>query len=283
MRNSNTGFTLRRLRPGRAVIGIALAVYTVVSIYPFLWMASGAFKTSRDAVGSSSLWPKYWSVEGFTSAWGDLHFQTYFLNSASVTAMTLVLIFVVYPAAGYAFSVLRFPLRNVLYWVFIALLFVPSIVTLLPTILLQGILGLLGTHFGLALVFGSSTAPLAILLFRTLFDTIPKELREAAIIDGANEFWIFTRVFAPLAKPAFATVGILTFVAVWNEYVVSSISLSDENLFTLPIGLGRLSNANIVHWNSVMAGSLILVLPVIVIYLLGQKYFNAGVAGAIKG
>lgn len=265
------------------MIGLALAVYAIVSVYPFVWMVSGAFKTSRDAIGSSSLWPKYWTVQGFVSAWGDLHFQIYFINSLSVTGMTLLLIFVVYPAAGYAFSVLRFRGRDALYWVFIALLFVPSIVTLLPTILLQGILGLLGTHFGLALVFSSGTAPLAVLLFRTLFDTIPKELREAAVIDGANEFWIFTRVYAPLAKPAFATVGILTFVAVWNEYVVSGISLSDESLFTLPIGLGQLSNANIVHWNSVMAGSLILVVPVIVIYLIGQKYFNAGVAGAIKG
>jgi multiple sugar transport system permease protein len=267
----------------RVVIGAVLVVYGLISVYPFLWMVSGAFKTAREATASGSLWPSEFTLDGISQAWGNLHFETYFLNSISVTATTLVLVLVVYPAAGYAFSVLRFPFRNALFWVFVALLFVPSIVTLLPIILLQQQLGLLGTHIGLALVFASSTAPLAILLFRTIFDTVPKELREAARIDGANEFWIFVRVYAPLAKPAFATVGILSFVAVWNEYVVSGISLSDEGLYTLPIGLERISSANVVHWNEVMAGSLFLVIPVIILYLIGQRYFNAGVVGAIKG
>jgi multiple sugar transport system permease protein len=246
-------------------------------------MVSGAFKSPREATASGSLLPSEFTIDGIVAAWGNLHFETFLLNSVSVTGTTLLLVLIVYPAAGYAFSVLRFPFRNVLFWLFVSLLFVPSIVTLLPIILLQQQLGLLGTHLGLALVFASGTAPLAILLFRTIFDTIPRELREAARIDGANEFWIFVRVFAPLAKPAFATVGILSFVAVWNEYVVSGISLSDEGLYTLPIGLERISSANIVHWNEVMAGSLFLVIPVVALYLITQKYFNAGVVGAIKG
>lgn len=267
----------------RVVIVAIVTAYMIASLYPFVWMLSGAFKTARDAVASGAIWPTTWTVEGFVSAWSNLHFAQYFVNSIIVTSMTLALIFIVYPAAGYAFSVLRFRGRNLLFWVFVGLLFVPSVVTLLPTILLQGTLGVLGTHFGLALVFASGTAPIAILLFRTIFDGVPRELREAAIVDGAREFWVFLRVFVPLAKPAFATVGILTFVAVWNEYVVSGISLSNESLFTLPIGLERISSENIVHWNSVMAGSVILVVPVIAIYLVGQRYFNAGVVGAVKG
>lgn len=267
----------------RSLVWFTLAFYALVSVYPFLWLLSGAVKTPGEAVSSPSLIPSAFTLEGFVDAWTKLDFQQYFLNSISVTGMSILVAFVLYAPAGYAFSVAVFRGKNVIYGAFLALLFVPGIVTLLPIILLQTQLGLLGTHFGLALVFGTGSGPLAVMLFRTVFDSVPAELREAAKIDGASEFWIFARVYLPLGKAAFATVGILTFVAVWNEYVVSGISLSDPTRFTLPIGLQRIASANVVHWNEVMAGSVILVIPVIIGYVLTRRLFESGLTGAVKG
>ncbi|SDJ40152.1 carbohydrate ABC transporter permease [Nonomuraea jiangxiensis] len=259
-----------------------LIAYALISVYPFLWMVTGAFKT-RTEILEGNLLPREPTLDTLIATWSRLHFLDYFLNSLKVTAMTVIGVLVVYSLASYAFAVLDFPGRRFLYWFFVALLFVPGITVLLPVVILEKNLGLLGGHLGLVLPFVNGTAPLTVLLLTNSYSSIPRELREAARSDGAGEARIFWSVYLPLARPAHITVAVLTAVPTWNEYVLTRVSLSDRSLFTLPLGLESLISGDVPSYNEVMAASLIIVLPVIALFLLLQRYFINGLTGAIKG
>ncbi len=268
---------------GRFLGSSALLVYGLFSVYPLLLMVSGAFKDKVEVLRSASLIPERPTLETLALTWQRLDFLTFFGNSVWVATVSIVLILIIFPMAAYAFGVLRFPLRDVLFVGFLAALLVPGITVLLPVVILNQRLGLLGTHWSIIFPVVNGAGPFAILLFRAYFRAIPSELREAAIVDGAREWTIFWRVYCPLARPAFITIAVLSFVAVWNDYVLPSVSLNDRALFTLPLGLQNLLSTNVVEWNTVMAGALFLVVPTIVIFVLLQRYFVAGLQGAVKG
>jgi multiple sugar transport system permease protein len=266
----------------RAVVFAALFVYALISLYPFLWMVSGAFK-GRSEILEGGLLPRAFTFDTLTQTWGRLHFFDYFLNSLKVTGLTVLGVLVVYSLASYAFAVLDFPGRRILFWFFVGLLFVPGITMLLPVVILEKQLGVLGTHIGLVLPFVNGTAPLTVLLLTNAYGSIPRALREAARSDGASEPRIFWSVYLPLARPAHVTVAVLTAVPTWNEYVLTRVSISDPSRYTLPLGLESLISSEVPRYNEVMAASLIIVLPVIVLFLFLQRYFVNGLVGAIKG
>ncbi|MFD3927718.1 carbohydrate ABC transporter permease [Streptomyces sp. NPDC058614] len=267
----------------RTVVGVLLAAYGLVSVYPFLWMVSAAFKDQIEVVRGGHLIPDNPTLQTFADTWNELHFFDFFLNSLLVTGYTVVLTLVVYAAAGYAFAVLRFPGRGFLQKLFVALLFVPGITVMLPIVLLEDKLGILGTHWGLVLPFVNGGAPLSILLMTGAFMAVPGELRDAARVDGANELRIFTRVYLPLSQPALITVALLTAIPTWNEFLLTRVSLNDPSTYTLPLGLQTLSAENVPHYNNLMAGALIVVIPVILLFLSLQRYFVNGLVGAVKG
>lgn len=267
----------------RAVVGLLLTLYAAVSLYPFLWMVSAAFKDQYEVVAGGHLIPHHPTLHTLAQTWNELRFFDYFLNSLKVTGLTVVLVLVVYSMAGYAFAVLRFPGRRALYRLFLALLFVPAATVLLPIVLLENELGILGTHWGLVLPFVNGSAPLSILLLTNAFETVPVELREAALVDGGSEARIFTRIYLPLTRPVLVTIALLTAIPTWNEYLLTRVSLNDPHTFTLPIALQNLQSSAVLHYNVLMAGALIVVVPVIVLFLATQRYFVNGLMGAVKG
>ncbi|MEN3305310.1 MAG: multiple sugar transport system permease protein [Micromonosporaceae bacterium] len=266
----------------RAAVGALLVLYAAISLYPFLWMVSAAFKDQFEVVAGGHLIPHHPTLHTLAQTWTELHFFDYFLNSLKVTGLTALLVLVVYSAAGYAFSVLRFPARKALYRMFMALLFVPAVTVLLPIVLLEDKLGLLGSHWGLILPFVNGSAPLSILLLTNAFDAIPGELREAARVDGGSELRIFTTIYLPLSRPVLVTVALLTAIPTWNEYLLTRVSLNDPGSFTLPIALQNLQSDTVLHYNVLMAGALIVVVPVIVLFVSAQRYFVNGLMGAVK-
>jgi ABC-type glycerol-3-phosphate transport system permease component len=280
---SGPGAPRARRIGARVLVGALLALHGVISVYPFLWMVSAAFKNQVEVIRGGHLIPHHPTVHTLTSTWNELHFFRYFLNSLEVTGLTVVLTLGVYAAAGYAFAVLDFPGRSALQKLFVALLFVPGVTVMLPIVLLEDKLHILGTHIGLVLPFVNGGAPLSILLMTGAFAAVPKELRESARVDGAGEFHIFTRIYLPLARPALITVALLTAIPTWNEYLLSRVSLNSESTFTLPLGLQTLASSNVPHYNTLMAGALILVVPVLVLFLTLQRYFVNGLVGAVKG
>lgn len=265
------------------MVGLLLALYGLVSVYPFLWMVSAAFKDQAEVVRGGHLVPHRPTFGTLADTWSQLHFFRYFLNSVEVSALTVVLTLVVYAAAGYAFAVLDFPGRGLLQKLFVALLFVPAITVMLPIVLLENKLGILGSHLGLVLPFVNGGAPLSVLLMTGAFSAVPKELRESARVDGANEFHVFTRIYLPLTRPALITVALLTAIPTWNEYLLTRVSLNDESTYTLPLGLQTLASQNVPHYNNLMAGALIVVVPVVLLFVCLQRYFVNGLAGAVKG
>ena len=269
-------------RVGKNVAYAVLVMYAIISLYPFVWMVAGATKNYRQVVSSVTPIPDA-TLSHFETTWTRLHFDTYLLNSIRVTGLALVLLIVVYPMAAYALAVMRFPMRGLIYGVFVAILFVPGISVLLPLILLEHSLGLLNTRVGLTLAYINGASPLAIMLLVNYIHAIPPELRQAAQMDGASEWLIFRRVYFPLLKPALAAVALILSVSFWNEYLFASVSITSSERMTLPIGLQQVLSATVVHWNNVMAGSTIIVLPVIIVFLIGQRYFFDGLTGALKG
>lgn len=268
----------------KVVVGVLLVGYAIVSLYPFLWMVSAAFKTQQEVVlAGGNLIPSEPTLATLAHTWSQLQFFDYFLNSVKVTGLTTLGVIVIYSAASYAFAILRFPGRQWLFRLFLVLLFVPGVVTLLPIVLLENQLGILGTHLGLILPFVNGTAPLSILLLTNAFRAVPEELRDAARVDGASELRIFTRVYVPLGRPAIIAIALLTAIATWNEYLLSRVSLNDPSRFTLPIALQQLQSSNVVQYNQLMAGALIVVIPVIILFLAAQRYFVNGLVGAVKG
>jgi ABC-type glycerol-3-phosphate transport system permease component len=267
----------------RVLVGLLLALYGVISIYPFLWMVSAAFKDQIEVVRGGHLIPHHPTFATLAHTWNQLHFFRYFVNSLEVTLLTVVLTLVVYAAAGYAFAVLDYPGRGALQKLFVALLFVPGVTVMLPIVLLENKMGILGTHIGLVLPFVNGGAPLSVLLMTGAFAAVPKELRESARVDGANEFHIFTRIYLPLTRPALITVALITAIPTWNEYLLTRVSLNDESTYTLPLGLQSLASENVPHYNNLMAGALIVVIPVVLLFLSLQRYFVNGLVGAVKG
>jgi multiple sugar transport system permease protein len=271
-----------RSRVARAAVAVPLALYALISLYPFAWMVSAAFKNQVEVVSGGHLIPYHPTLATLAQTWGDLHFFDYFVNSLKVTGLTVVLVLAIYSAAGYAFSVLRFPASAALYRMFLALLFVPSVTVLLPIVLLENKLGLLGGHWGLILPFVNGSAPLSILLLTNAFRSIPVELREAALMDGAGELRIFATIYLPLSRPALVTIALLTAIPTWNEYLLTRVSLNDPGAFTLPIALQNLQSGAVLHYNALMAGALIVVIPVIILFVAAQRYFVNGLMGAMK-
>jgi len=203
-------------------------------------------------------------------------------NSLVLAVGSCLLILVIFPIAGYAFAVLRFPLRRALFALFVAAMFVPGVTVLLPVVILDQKFGLLGNPLAVILPVVNGAGPLAIILLRAYYSTIPNELHESAVLDGCREFWIFTRIYFPLSRSALITVTVVNFVGAWNEYILPEVTNDDPNRYPLPVGLQTLLSENVVQWNQVMAASLVIVVPIIILFVVLQKFFVNGLQGSVK-
>jgi multiple sugar transport system permease protein len=270
---------------------IIVTAYALLSLYPFLWMVSSALKSNREVLASHSLLPQEVHFDVIVNTWNQLDFFKYFVNSVIVSVLVVVGIVLIYSMAGYGFAKTRFIGRNLLFIGFLGLLFVPGVTVLVPLVQLLRALGLIGrdasqvaTYGGLIMPIINGAGPLSIFLFRNYFATLPGELHDAARVDGSSQWGIYFRIFLPLATPVIATVGILNFIGTWNAFIWPSIVLNNPDWFTLPLKLKDLDLQIVIQWNVRMAGSLITVIPVIIVFLFLQRYYIRGLtAGAIRG
>lgn len=279
-----------RSRLTTALSYLVLTFYTLLSIYPFLWMISSALKSNQEVLGSRSLIPQEVHFDVIVNTWQQLDFFRYFVNSAIISLLVVVGIIVIYSMAGFGFARTKFVGSRLLFIGFLAMLFVPGVTVLIPLVQLLKGLGLIGrganqiaTYAGLIMPMINGAGPFSILLFRNYFAALPSELHDAARVDGANQWTVYSRIFFPLSTPVIATVGILNFIGVWNAFIWPSIVLNNPDWFTLPLKLKDLDLQIVIQWNVRMAASLIMVIPVIVVFLLLQRYYIRGItAGAVK-
>jgi len=286
---------LARYRVGKVAATIVsyagLLFYLFICIYPFLWMISSALKSNQEVLTSNSLIPKQIHFEVLIDVWNRLHFWTYFQNSLIISVAVVIGVTIIYSLAGYGFSKTRFAGKEFMYVFFLGLMVIPQVTILVPLVQELRAFGLIGreaskfsTYLGLIIPMINGGGPFAIFLFRSYFNSLPGELRDAALIDGCNELGVYWKIFLPLALPAMATVGIMNFIGTWNSFVFPSVVLNNPDWYTLPIQLRQLDLQTIIQWNVRMAGSLFTVIPVIITFVLLQRYYIRGLtAAAVKG
>jgi multiple sugar transport system permease protein len=248
--------------------------------FPFLWSALTSFKTQADA-SQVSLLPAQWTLEGYRIAFGTFPFARFFLHSALLaTAITLANL-VLCSLAGYALARLRFPGAAALFAVVLGAMMVPDQVRMVPVFGLLKSMGLIDSYLGVLLI--AAVQPFGIFLMRQHFLQLPKDLEEAARIDGAGHLRTFVSVMLPLTGPALAALAILTFQGAWNDFFWPLLILQDPDKATLPLGLALFTGSYDTQWSALMAASMIATLPILVLFVSFQRYFVSGVAaGAVK-
>lgn len=263
---------------------IVLAVAVLVTVYPLLWMVFGSFKSM--SAFYTNIWgpPREIAWENYRDAWQVGGIGRYFVNSVIVTSLTLVLVLVFASMAAYSFAKMRFPGRDVLFYFMLASMMMPSGILAIPIFEVVYNLGLLNTRASMVLVYSASGMAFGTFLLRAFFLSIPRELEEAALLDGATPFRAFWQIILPLAKPALATLMIFTGMGTWNEYFLGSILVRSADLRTLPLGLVGFVSEHSTNYPQYFAALTIITIPIVVLYIACQRQFLSGLtAGAIKG
>jgi len=259
-----------------------LTIVALICLVPFLWMLSASFMSpGESAQFPPRFFPENWTIEHYQTLFDRLNLSRYFINSVLIsTAVTLVSL-LVNSMAGYAFAKLRFKGKDTLFKSLMAALIIPGQVTMLPVFLMLKEMGFINTYWailipGMASIFG-------IFLIRQYALSIPDSLIEAAKMDGATDFQIYWKIILPLCKPILITLAIFTFMGTWNDFLWPLIVLNDQDMYTLPIALANLMGEHVQDTELMMAGSVMTVLPVIILFILLQKYYIQGIMmGGVK-
>ncbi len=261
-----------------------LLAVSVTCIFPLLWMVASSLKTQETIFKDMSLLPAHPHFENYVRAWVEGGFGRYFLNSIFYTVVVVAGIVVVSSMAAYAFSRLKFPGKNLFFFMFMAAMMIPIPGSFVPLYVLLNKLHLRNTPIGYILCMINVGLSTSIFLLKTFFDKMPKELEDAARIDGCTKLGIWWHVALPLAKPVLAVVVVLNALNVWNEYILALIIFDSKPLMPLQVALTQFSGEFVTEYPLLMAGLTITALPIILVYLLMQKYIVKGVTqGALVG
>jgi multiple sugar transport system permease protein len=268
----------RNISPAVKSVLLHAAVYSaaLLTIAPFLWMVLTSFKDMSEIFVYPPRWlPEEWRLDGYRGAFSAAPFGRYYFNSLfAATAVTLGQL-VTCSMAAYAFARIQFRGREVIFLIFLGTMMIPGQVTMIPTFMILYWLGWIDTYAalivpGLASAFGT-------FLLRQFFLTIPKDLEDAASIDGCGRWRILWNVIIPLAKPALATLAIFTFMGVFNDFLWALIVVSSEEMRTVQLGLAIFQDQFTTEWDRLMAGSVVATLPILIVFFFAQKYFIAGI------
>lgn len=268
---------------------IYLVLLLAFTILPMAWMLITSLKTGFAAMQyPPQWWPAEPTLENYTrlldprdSVGRD--FLRYFWNSLVVSTLTTVLAVAVAVPAAYAFSRFRFPGRTVLFFAVLLRNMFPAVIFLVPLFILMRFLGLVNTLGSLVLTYLTFGLPLAIWLLKGFYDNIPIQLEQAARIDGATRFQAFVLIVMPLSTPGILATAIYSFIGAWNEYIYAYTFLTKHDQMTLPVGIQRFFSENATDWPGLMAATFLMSLPVVVLFLVLQRYFVRALAeGAVK-
>lgn len=265
-----------RLSPGGKIFFYAVLVaYAALTLIPFLWSLSLSLQTARDAADVHLL-PPHPTLGNYTYIFENAPFGRWFLNSLLVAGGVTLLSLFFNSLAGYALARIRFPAREAFFLFVLATMMIPGIITLVPDYLLLSRLGWIDTYYALIVPFAATS--FGTFWMRQVFLSLPHELEEAARIDGLGRLGIFWRIALPLARPALATQALLTFMGQWNSFMWPFIMTSSQDMFTLTVGLQGFHTQYYVFWNQVMAASMIATIPIVILYVVLQRYFVRGIA-----
>lgn len=263
---------------------------SLLSIFPFIWLISTSLKGNAENIFAypPSIIPHNFTFENYVGVWKRVNFIAYFVNSMIVAGATVFLNLLLSALAAYPLARMQFAGKKFAFFAVLATIMVPFQAIMLPVYLITLKLNLVDSvnnfmgYIGLVMPFAVSA--FGIFLMRQAFLTIPKEMEEAAIVDGCNVFQVFFKVLLPMVKPSLAVLAIFTFIGSWGEFLWPSIVLTKESMYTLPVGVNNLQGMFSSNWRFIAAGSILATIPIVIFFLAMQKYFISGeTEGAVKG
>ncbi|HBG02671.1 MAG TPA: sugar ABC transporter ATP-binding protein [Firmicutes bacterium] len=269
---------------GQIVFTLIMIAAALIMIIPLVWMISTSFKTQAEVFAYPVKWlPETLNWDAHRKVWfGALNFVKYYKNSLKIAVLGTVGAIVFGSMAAYGFARIQFRGRNLLFGLYIVLMMVPPQILFVPKFIMFDWAGIYNTHW--ALLLPTMFTIIGVFYMRQHFLTLPKELSEAAIIDGAGHFTMFRKIFLPLAKPTIVTFAILDFTWAWNNYEDALVFLIDEDLYTVPLGLNNFILEYSIDYPGMMAAATASIIPIVIVFLFGQKYIIEGlVSSSVKG
>ncbi len=272
-----------KIRIGRVIVYAVLIILMLFMLLPFAWMISASLKLDKDVFRFPIEWiPAVPQWDNYSTIWTRIPFLTFFMNTFKLTVIITLLQLVTSSFAAYAFAKLKFPGRDWLFLAYIGSIAIPWQVYMVPQFIMMRRFGLVDTHLSLILLQAFSA--FGVFLLRQFFVSIPDEILDAARIDGMSEYGIFYRIMLPLSKPALATLTIFTSVAVWNDFMGPLIYLNSMSLKTIQLGLRMFIQQYSADYALIMAAALVSLIPVVILFLLLQRFFIEGIASTgVKG
>lgn len=270
----------------RTLINLFLGLWALVVIFPMVWLVYTSFKTDQEIFFNPWSLPTSLQWDNFVRAWVSAHIGDYFLNSLIVVLPSLVLILLLGSMAAYVLARFPFPGNRVIFYLFLSGMLFPVFLALVPLFFLVKNLGMLNSYVGLILVYVAYSLPFSVFFLTGFFKTLPSELHEAGIIDGANQYQVFFLIMLPLAQPGLVSIGIFNFLGMWNQYILPLVLMSDPARYLLTQGLAYMLHQQYYmnDWSGLFAAVTMVMVPTLITYVIFQGQIQKGITvGALKG
>jgi multiple sugar transport system permease protein len=263
----------------------AIAFFTVYVVIPFVWMALISFKPETEIFAREVvLMPREATFENYVAVFKAAPYLKFFFNSLFIATITTICATVISTMAAYAFSRFRFPGRDVIAFLILATQMFPLVTGIIPLYLVFTKIGLINTYWCLLIAYVAFTIPFCTWMLKGFFDTIPKEIEEAALIDGCSRMQILTTIVLPMSKPAIVATGVFCFILSWNEFLYATVFTTSDSVRTLPAALGQMIGQGYTQWGSLNAAGIMTTIPVVIFFMFFQRHLVSGLtAGAVKG
>ena len=280
------GESTARQIAGRSIVNISLLFWAAIVIFPMIWLVYTSFKTDQEIFFDPWSMPAVPQWNNFERAWVEVHVGQYFLNSMIVVVPSLLLTLGLSAMAAYILGRFQFRGNRIIFYFFMGGMLFPVFLALVPLFFLAESLGIRDTFHGLILVYTAYSLPFTVFFLTGFFKTLPSELHEAALIDGANEYQVFYRVMLPLAQPGLVTMGIFNFLGMWNQFILPLVLMSNRDRYVLTQGLSFMLQQQTYQndWSALFAAVTIIMVPTLIVYILFQSRIQQGITvGALKG
>lgn len=264
-------------------IHIILIIYSIISIFPFYYIIITAFKTKEEIYSNIYAPPSDWTFANIITLYKEYGFARSTLNSILVTAISILITLIISILAAYAYSKMHFKGKRFLLSLTVALTGVPIMIVIIPIYVLMSRIGMLDSYIGISFIYATFMLPFSIFLLTSFFRSIPEDLLNAASIDGCNRFQLLSKIILPLSKPVLTTLIIVNALWVWNDMLIALMFLRKDEMLTVTVALNNIGGRYANNPVLIQAGALLVAIPMILVFLLGQKYFVKGLlAGALK-